>query len=128
MPDQIVQAYQRNVVAADATYGGKTITVTGVVARIRRDHGGPYVELLTTGFLERNLKCYFDEANASNAAGLIKGLLVGLRGVVPRAAASTPDLEHCAVVWGSGSPKGIKAQFTICLANGNRYIPAGMTA
>lgn len=93
---QLAQAYDRNTVAADQQFKGKTFKVTGVVDSINTDlFGNPYITLRggVNQFMEPQFK--LDDAHANFAAGLQSGMRISLicsgRGDV----AKTPMSEDC---------------------------------
>lgn len=66
-------AYEANEIAADDTYGGKTIRVTGKVRRARKSPSGePVISLTGDGFLG-SVDCYVREEHSGAAARLRKG-------------------------------------------------------
>ncbi len=72
--------YRDNGVAADAKYKGKTIEVTGTIARIKKDIADNIViELKGPGMFE-TVNCTFGDKWAGKVATLKKGQSVVIRG------------------------------------------------
>lgn len=93
---QLAQAYDRNTVAADQQYKGKTFKVTGVVDSINTDlFGNPYVTLRggVNQFMEPQFK--LDDAYANYAAGLQSGMRISLICTGSGDVAKTPMSKGC---------------------------------
>jgi hypothetical protein len=93
---QLAQAYDRNTVAADQQFKGKTFKVTGVVDSINTDlFGNPYVTLRggVNQFMEPQFE--LDEAHANYAAGLQSGMRISLVCTGRGDVAKTPMSEDC---------------------------------
>lgn len=93
---QLAQAYDRNTVAADQQFKGKTFKVTGVVDSINTDlFGNPYVTLRggVNQFMEPQFK--LDGAHANYAAGLQSGMRVSLICIGGGDVAKTPMSKDC---------------------------------
>ncbi|MDH0897212.1 MULTISPECIES: hypothetical protein [unclassified Pseudomonas] len=93
---QLAQAYDRNTVAADQQFKGKTFKVTGVVDSINTDlFGNPYVTLRggVNQFMEPQFK--LDDAHANYAAGLQSGMRVSLICIGGGDVAKTPMSKDC---------------------------------
>ncbi|WP_332879859.1 OB-fold protein [Pseudomonas monteilii] len=93
---QLAQAYDRNTVAADQQFKGKTFKVTGVVDSINTDlFGNPYVTLRggVNQFMEPQFK--LDGAHANYAAGLQSGMRVSLICIGRGDVAKTPMSKDC---------------------------------
>ncbi|HIE0305945.1 hypothetical protein DZ982_028400 [Pseudomonas aeruginosa] len=93
---QLAQAYDRNTVAADQQFKGKTFKVTGVVDSINTDlFGNPYVTLGggVNQFMEPQFE--LDEAHANYAAGLQSGMRISLVCTGRGDVAKTPMSEDC---------------------------------
>lgn len=93
---QLAQAYDRNTVAADQQFKGKTFKVTGVVDSINTDlFGNPYVTLRggVNQFMEPQFK--LDDAYANYAAGLQSGMRVSLICIGGGDVAKTPMSKDC---------------------------------
>ncbi len=93
---QLAQAYDRNTVAADQQFKGKTFKVTGVVDSINTDlFGNPYVTLWggVNQFMEPQFE--LDEAHANYAAGLQSGMRISLVCTGRGDVAKTPMSEDC---------------------------------
>ena len=94
---QLAQAYDRNTVAADQQFKGKTFKVTGVVDSINTDlFGNPYVTLRggVNQFMEPQFK--LDDAHANYAAGLQSGMRISLICIGGGDVAKTPMSKDCA--------------------------------
>ncbi|HCF2658099.1 TPA: hypothetical protein NIB10_005811 [Pseudomonas aeruginosa] len=94
---QLAQAYDRNTVAADQQFKGKTFKVTGVVDSINTDlFGSPYVTLRggVNQFMEPQLQ--LDDAHANYAAGLQGGMRISLICTGRGDVAKTPMSKDCA--------------------------------
>lgn len=94
---QLAQAYDRNTVAADQQFKGKTFKVTGVVDSINTDlFGNPYVTLRggVNQFMEPQFE--LDDAHASYAAGLQSGMRISLICTGHGDVAKTPMSKDCA--------------------------------
>ncbi|QIJ00830.1 hypothetical protein GII23_12390 [Stutzerimonas balearica] len=93
---QLAQAYDRNTVAADQQFKGKTFKVTGVVDSINTDlFGNPYVTLRggVNQFMEPQFE--LDEAHANYAAGLQSGMRISLECTGRGDVAKTPMSKGC---------------------------------
>ena len=93
---QLAQAYDRNTVAADQQFKGKTFKVTGVVDSINTDlFGNPYVTLRggVNQFMEPQFE--LDEAHANYAAGLQSGMRISLVCTGRGDVAKTPMSKDC---------------------------------
>lgn len=93
---QLAQAYDRNTVAADQQFKGKTFKVTGVVDSINTDlFGNPYVTLRggVNQFMEPQFK--LDDAHANYAAGLQSGMRISLICTGSGDVAKTPMSKDC---------------------------------
>jgi len=93
---QLAQAYDRNTVAADQQFKGKTFKVTGVVDSINTDlFGNPYVTLRggVNQFMEPQFK--LDDAHANYAAGLQSGMRISLICTGSGDVAKTPMSKGC---------------------------------
>jgi len=93
---QLAQAYDRNTVAADQQFKGKTFKVTGVVDSINTDlFGNPYVTLRggVNQFMEPQFE--LDGAHANYAAGLQSGMRISLVCTGRGDVAKTPMSEDC---------------------------------
>ncbi|WP_338756741.1 hypothetical protein V9385_14970 [Pseudomonas juntendi] len=94
---QLAQAYDRNTVAADQQFKGKTFKVTGVVDSINTDlFGSPYVTLRggVNQFMEPQFQ--LDDAHANYAAGLQSGMRISLICTGRGDVAKTPMSKDCA--------------------------------
>lgn len=94
---QLAQAYDRNTVAADQQFKGKTFKVTGVVDSINTDlFGSPYVTLRggVNQFMEPQFQ--LDDAHANYAAGLQGGMRISLICTGRGDVAKTPMSKDCA--------------------------------
>ena len=70
--DRLYKEYVDNEIAADQTYKGKTITVSGTIKSIGKDiMNTPYVTLATGEFF--SVQCFFSEANSKPLAAKSKG-------------------------------------------------------
>jgi len=73
--------YQANEIAADNTYKGKLIEVSGTVDNIGKDIlDSPYVSLKTSDLF--GVQCMLDDSAIAEASALAKGTKVTLRGRV----------------------------------------------
>jgi hypothetical protein len=79
---QLVNDYKANEVAADQTYKGKIVEVSGVIESVAKDimdtmyvslHGGAEFEF-------RGVQCYFASKNTARLARLSKGLPITIKG------------------------------------------------
>lgn len=80
---KLYSEYDRNEIAADAKYKGKTVIVTGTIDDIGIDIGGdPYIVLLGgSGFLE-SVECVFPESKKASLIHLSKGHKITVKGTV----------------------------------------------
>lgn len=93
---QLAHAYERNTVAADQQFKGKTFKVTGVVDSINTDlFGNPYVTLRggVNQFMEPQFE--LDDAHGNYAAGLQSGMRISLICIGGGDVAKTPMSKDC---------------------------------
>ncbi len=81
---KIVNDYKENGVAADSTYKGKIIEVTGTVKTIDKDIlGTPYISLESYEYaIVDHVQCMFPRSSAAELATVAKGQKITLRGKV----------------------------------------------
>ncbi len=81
---KIVNDYKENGVAADATYKGKIIEVTGTVKTIDKDIlDTPYIALESYEYaIVDHVQCMFPRSSAAELATVTKGQKITLRGKV----------------------------------------------
>ncbi|MCX2813765.1 MULTISPECIES: hypothetical protein [unclassified Pseudomonas] len=93
---QLVQAYDRNTVAADQQFKGQRFKVTGVVDSINTDlFGNPYLTLRcgVNQFMEPQFQ--LDETHANYAVGLQSGMRISLVCAGRGDGAKTPMTQDC---------------------------------
>lgn len=83
-PYPLMKAYDKNEVAADQKYKGKTIRLTGQVDDVGKDiMDNIYITFIMPSEWEiRNVQCFFDDKHASELADLEKGDEVVVQGRV----------------------------------------------
>jgi hypothetical protein len=87
--------YQRNEVAADNVYKGRSLAVQGVVASINKDFRDKiYIQLAALNEFE-SVQAHLDEGNESNAAALQRGQSVSLLCTGGGMIIGSPMLENC---------------------------------
>lgn len=79
-PSQLVQAYDGNEIAADQSYKGKMLRVTGTVESIRKDLMDNIFVTLESGHVMRKVQVFFDDSYAGKIAQLSKGTRITVRG------------------------------------------------
>lgn len=96
---KIVDAYKENGVAADATYKGKLIEVSGIVDSIDKDiMGTPYIALESYEYaIVDHVQCMFERSQATELTSVKKGQKITLRGKVV-AKAGNIVVEDCSIV------------------------------
>jgi hypothetical protein len=76
----LFNAYESNEIAADETYKGKIILVTGTIDSVGKDiTDSMYVSLKTSNSIF-GIQCFFDDANKGALSRLNKGQTVTIRG------------------------------------------------
>ncbi len=96
--EQLVSAYEANEVAADRTYRGRTITVSGRIRDIAKDLGdNMYVTLEGPGDSFRAVQCTFSARHEGTLAELSQGEYVRLVGHCEGLMANV-QLEDCRLV------------------------------
>ena len=91
---ELVQAYRDNEIAANRTYKGKTIEVTGVLFDLM-SAGSNYVVYLSNSAY---ISCYFDKNHEDDLAKLKKGERVTIRGSIDWNLFENITMSNCEVV------------------------------
>lgn len=103
-PDRLLEEYLRNEVAADATYRGRVVEVTGEVARVRKDFADRIRVELRTWRPEGSVEIGFGDEWAAVVAGLAPGQLVTAAGTVSGMTLRSVSLRDAAMIWTGRTP------------------------
>jgi hypothetical protein len=96
--DELMRAYERNVVAADAKYKGKALELTGKVARVVRNRPGR-ITLFLGAEDGASVGCDFlAKDGQAQLAEVGVGDTVTVRGVCRGSGDGSPTLEKCSLV------------------------------
>jgi asparagine N-glycosylation enzyme membrane subunit Stt3 len=79
----ILDAYKNNEIAADQTYKGKAVKVTGQVNSIEKSFGTAYITMNGGDqYAIQSVQCMFAKENEASLANLSKGQTVTVTGIV----------------------------------------------
>ncbi|HMO77714.1 MAG TPA: hypothetical protein PKA42_02285 [Candidatus Paceibacterota bacterium] len=96
----LIADYRANEIAADSTYKGKTVQVTGVVGSIAKDIlNNPYVTLKNeSGSTFESVQCFFSRADEASLANVSKDTRITLQGRVSGWSLSSVVIRDCSIL------------------------------
>ena len=97
--EKIIEDYKDNGVAADATYKGKLVEITGTVKTIDKDVlQTPYISLESYEYaIVDHVQCMFPKSSETELASVTKGQKITLRGTVANKLGNL-IVEDCSIV------------------------------
>ena len=100
----IIADYDADKIAANETYDGKVLLISGVITEVAKDiTDTPYIEM------EGRLRCAFDERYADEFVQLRKDQIVSLHGKGDGFSASFVNIKGCRVFFADHAPPGAEA-------------------